>query len=102
MARTPYREAVGTIYRRRLTGAIHTLRPLGTSLTVSNDRRLADRDNKDFEICELLTPHTGDEAFDDDFRIVDEWTEEAREINHWPHAGITPCVEKFGSDDFPY
>ena len=55
-------------------------RPLGTSLTVSNDRRLADRDNKDFEICELLTPHTGDEAFDDDFRIVDEWTEEAREI----------------------
>ena len=54
-------------------------RPVGKSLTVSNDRRLADRDNKEFEICELLTPHTGDDAFDADFRILDEWTDDARE-----------------------
>jgi hypothetical protein len=52
----------------------------GFCLTVSNDRRLGLRDKPESIIPELLTPATGHDGFDDDFRVLNKWHDDYRKL----------------------
>jgi hypothetical protein len=48
-------------------------------VTISNDRRLTYLDEPDASVVTLSSPESGDAAFDEEFRIVGQWTDELKQ-----------------------